>query len=383
MGTEFPDLTRDQVEEFTREAWELGQAYETSVKDIAPRINQDALDFFERLNNADYGKLFNGKRETFEESIRSALDGSKTKAEALKTLKEKLEIDLTDKDTVRRVEDIFRNKVYTSQNFSRIQRMESLGITEVEIVAIMDAKTSPICRELNGRKFQVSEMNQFVNEFISKPVDENFWDSYRQPTAQDLKEFPSMNSSDVLKKLNVKAPPFHFRCRTTIVTFMKSVINRVTGKGGKTELQGKIEKPLKENKRLVANNREREKSLSGLEPDELLNKIAAIQGNAVWNSENLNAHWAKRERDGSSKSFGKTEASYASKALDVVKNFSMLYAYIHENKRTGIRTYKYGFVQTKKSGEKWFVPVDADTFEIDSLFLLDRDNYTDSYLRIL
>ncbi|MDI7237902.1 hypothetical protein QMM95_17860, partial [Leptospira santarosai] len=57
LGTNFPELTRKDVEKFTREAWEIGQAYETGVKDIAPRINQDALDFFERLNNADYGKL--------------------------------------------------------------------------------------------------------------------------------------------------------------------------------------------------------------------------------------------------------------------------------------------------------------------------------------
>ncbi|PKA04059.1 phage head morphogenesis protein, partial [Leptospira ellisii] len=55
LGTKFPELTRKEVEDFTREAWEIGQAYEVGVKDITPRINQDALDFFGRLNNADYG----------------------------------------------------------------------------------------------------------------------------------------------------------------------------------------------------------------------------------------------------------------------------------------------------------------------------------------
>ncbi|EMP80039.1 phage protein F-like protein [Leptospira santarosai str. CBC1531] len=382
LGTNFPELTRDDVEKFTRDAWEIGQAYEVGVKDIATRINQDALDFFGRLNNADYGKLFNSQRDVFYESIRSVLDGSKTKADAIKALKERLGVDLKNTEITERIEDIFRNKIYTSQNFSRIQRMQVLGITEVEVVAIMDAKTSPICRELNGRKFQVSEMNDFVEEFISKPVDENFWDSYRQPTAQDLKEFPSMSSSDVLKKMNVKAPPFHFRCRTTIVMFTKSVVNRITNQGEKTVLEGNVEQPLKADKRRTANNKEREHNLSGLEPDELLNKIAAIQGNVAWNTENLKSHWQKRIGDGDDTIFGKTEASYASKALDVVKNFSMLYTYIHESK-AGIRTHKFGFVQSHKSGEKFFVPVNANTFEIDSLFLIDRDGYTDSYLRIL
>ncbi|WP_016759396.1 hypothetical protein [Leptospira weilii] len=383
MGTDFPNLTQKQVEEFTRKAWDLGQDFQVGVGDISPVVNQEALDFFNRLNNVDYGKLFNGKREVFEKSIRSALDGTKTKKEALDALKKTLGADLNDKDLVGRIEDIFRNKVYTSQNFSRAKRMQAVGIGRVEIVATMDAKTSAICRELNGRVFEVSEMGDFVDEFIATPVDENFWDKYRQPTAQDIKNFPAMKSSDILKKLFVKAPPFHFKCRTTIIMALKTVINRITGKGEKTVLQGKVEKPWKENRRNATLNQKREWSLSGLEPAELLNKIAAIQGNSVWNSENLSSQWKTRQADGSAKVFGKTEATYANKALDVVKNFSMMYAYIHENKKTKAQTLKYGFSQTQKSGVRFFAPVNAEKFEVESLFILDRDNYTDSFLRIL
>ncbi|TGK23424.1 minor capsid protein [Leptospira stimsonii] len=381
LGTKFPELTRKEVEEFTREAWEIGQAYEVGVKDIAPRINQDALDFFGRLNNADYGKLFNSQRDVFEESIRSVLDGSKTKAEAIKALKERLGVDLTNKEISGRIEDIFRNKVYTSQNFSRIQRMHSLGIAEVEIVAIMDAKTSPICRELNGRKFSVSEMNDFVEEFISTPTDENFWNKYRPPTAKEIRDFPSMKSSEILKALAVKCPPFHFRCRTTIVMFVKSVINRITG-SGKTPVNGNIESPNKILKRDRNRIDERKKSLSGLEADELVNKIASVQGNAVWDSEKLKAGWKKRLSEGSFALFGKTEATYASKGLDVLKNFNTLYTYSTEDKKTKSKTYKFGFVQDQKDGVKFFVPVNAETFEIENLFQLESERFTDSFLKV-
>ncbi|WP_322621642.1 minor capsid protein [Leptospira borgpetersenii] len=382
LGTNFPELTRDQVEKFTREAWQVGQEYEVGVKDIAPRINQDALDFFGRLNNADYGKLFNSKREFFEESIRSVLDGSKTKAEAIKALKERLGVDLGNKEITERIEDIFRNKVYTSQNFSRIQRMYALGIAEVEIVAIMDAKTSPICRELNGRKFSVSEMNDFVEEFISTPTDENFWNKYRPPTAKEIRDFPSMKSSEILKALAVKCPPFHFKCRTTIVMFVKSVINRITG-NGKTPLEGKIESPVRPMERAKNRNEVRKKSLSGLEPDELLNKVAAVQGNAIWNSDRLKSSWNKRVKEGNFEKFGKTEATYASKAIDVLKNFNTLYAYSLENKKTKSKSFKFGFVQNQKDGEKFFVPVNAETFEIENFFLLEIESITDSLLNIV
>ncbi|EKN89867.1 phage protein F-like protein [Leptospira interrogans str. 2003000735] len=381
LGTEFPELTRDQVEEFTREAWEIGQAWEVGVKDIAPLINQDVIDFFGRLNNADYGKLFNSQREIFEESIRSVLEGKKTKGEALKELKEKLGVDLKNKDITGRIEDIFRNKVYTSQNFSRIQRMHALGITDVEIVAIMDAKTSPICRELNGRKFQVSEMNDFVEEFISTPTDENFWNKYRPPTAKEIRDFPSMKSSEILKALAVKCPPFHFRCRTTIVMFVKSVINRITG-NVKTPLNGELKNPEKILKRDRDRIEARKKSLSGLEPDEFVNKIASVQGNAVWNSDKLRAGWKKRIAEGNSESFGKTEATYATKGLDVLKNFNTLYAYSTEDKKTKSKSYKFGFVQNQKDGGKFFVPVNAETFEIENLFELESESFTNSFLKV-
>lgn len=381
LGTEFPELTRDQVEEFSREAWELGQVYEVGVKDIAPIINQDAIDFFGRLNNADYGKLFNSQREIFEESIRSALEGRKTKAEALKALKEKLGVDLKNKDITGRIEDIFRNKVYTSQNFSRVQRMHALGITDVEIVAIMDAKTSPICRELNGRKFQVSEMNYFVEEFISTPTDENFWNKYRPPTAKEIRDFPSMSSSEILKSVAVKCPPFHFLCRTTFVMFVKSVINRMTG-NGKTPLDGKLENPETILKRDRNRIETRKKSLSGLEPDEFVNKIASLQGNAVWNSDKLKSSWKKRVTEGNSESFGKTEATYASKGLDILRNFNTLYAYSTEDKKTKTKSFKFGFVQDQKDKRKFFVPVNAETFEIENLFELESESFTNSFLKV-
>ncbi|PKA04183.1 hypothetical protein CH375_12545, partial [Leptospira ellisii] len=123
--------------------------------------------------------------------------------------------------------------------------------------------TFPICRELNGRKFSVSEMNDFVEEFISTPTDENFWNKYRPPTAKEIRDFPSMKSSEILKALAVKCPPFHFRCRTTIVMFVKSVINRITG-SGKTPVNGNIESPNKILKRDRNRIDERKKSLSGL-----------------------------------------------------------------------------------------------------------------------
>ncbi|WP_243401743.1 hypothetical protein [Leptospira ellisii] len=80
--------------------------------------------------------------------------------------------------------------------------------------------------------------------------------------------------------------------------------------------------------------------------------------------------------------FGKTEATYASKGLDVLKNFNTLYAYSTEDKKTKSKTYKFGFVQDQKDGGKFFVPVNAETFEIENLFQLDSEKFTDSFLKV-
>lgn len=381
MGETLPENMRADVEKFTREAWGLGQSFQVNGGDMAPRINEAALKFFGRLNYADYGKLFNGQKEIFRQSIQSALDGSSTRAGAIKHLKSKLNIDLTDKKMTGRVEDIFRNKIYTAQNFSRIERMNQVGVTEVEVVATMDQKTSAICRELNGRIFKTAEMLKFALKFISTPVDENFWDGYKQPTADELKSFPAMSSADILKQLNVKAPPFHFKCRTTIVMRTKTRIERMAGSGNQVPLAGKVEKPVKEPSGMSSLNRQRENELSGLSPDELLNKIANLQGVASWNPDNLQYHWDKRINDKSAFQIADTMEKYGKKALDVIKNFNMMYAYRFENSIGAVES-KFGFMQMSEE-LKYFVPVNPETMEIDSLMVIDSPDFTKGYLRIL
>jgi SPP1 gp7 family putative phage head morphogenesis protein len=385
LGSEFPDLTRNDIENFTSQAWDHGQKFEVSGGDMAPRIDPKVLSFFNRLNNLDYGKLFNNQREVFSESIKSVLDGKQSRPQALKALKQKLNVDLTDKHITGRIDDIFRNKIYTTQNFSRVVRMKQVGITEVEVVATMDSNTSPICRELNGRIFRVEDMVSFVETFLSTPVDENFWNQYPQPTAQDIRDMATMPSSDIMKspKLSVKMPPFHFKCRTTVVTRTKTRIERTSGSGNTTPLKGQVTKPVKEPKFEARRNRQRENEISALTKDELLNKVANLQGNAFWDKENLDNHYNKRKTQPGGNVFGKDSAEYAKKAVDVLKNFNMLYTYRYQEKGTDRLVPKFGFMQEKKGGEKWFVAISPESFQIDSLFLLEDDKYTDKYLRIL
>lgn len=383
MGSEFPELTRSDFEKFTNDAWDHGQKFQVTGGDLTPRIDPKVLSFFNRLNNLDYGKLFNNKKDVFSDSIKSVLDGSSSRPEALKSLKKKLNIDLTDKVITGRIDDIFRNKVYTTQNFSRIIRMKQVGITEVEVVATMDANTSAICRELNGRIFRVEDMVNFVEKFTSTPVDENFWNQYPQPTAQDIRDMATMTSSDIMKnpKLSIKMSPYHFKCRSTNVIRTKTRMERTSGGGKTVPLKGQLTKPVNEPKKNAPRNRERENELSALSKDELLNKISNLQGNAYWDKENLENHFQKRKIE--SNVFGKDSAEYAKKAVDVLKKFNMIYTYRHQEKGTDRLVPKYGFMQEKSGGEKWFVAVSPETFQIDSLFLIEDGKYTDKYLRIL
>ena len=67
---------------------------------------------------------------------------------------------------------VVRNAVNKSRNFGRVARYERLGIAEMEIVAILDDRTSTTCREMNGRRIPVSVASEFVQDVMATKMDD-------------------------------------------------------------------------------------------------------------------------------------------------------------------------------------------------------------------
>ena len=90
--------------------------------------------------------------------------------------------------------------------------MVEAGITEYEILAMGDERMSPICGELNGKAFSVTETRKVIERTLDIEDPEEFKAAMPWPS-----EPPEGKSKDDLIAEGMSVPPFHGRCRCTLV----------------------------------------------------------------------------------------------------------------------------------------------------------------------
>lgn len=92
------------------------------------------------------------------------------------------------------------------------QARSFLGYT---LVAVMDERTSDICRELNGRSFWVADALAVMEPAVMSDNPEAVKVAMPWLRAEDIKGL----DADGLRALGCLVPPFHGNCRTTIRLF--------------------------------------------------------------------------------------------------------------------------------------------------------------------
>ena len=99
---------------------------------------------------------------------------------------------------------------------------EEAGVEHVKIVAVLDQKTSQICRAMNGRIFEVKGFRKQYDNIISAAKKRDI-DGVKaaQPmlNSETAKKISNMTSTKEFKALGFKMPPYHFHCRTTHVAY--------------------------------------------------------------------------------------------------------------------------------------------------------------------
>lgn len=104
--------------------------------------------------------------------------------------------------------DLADHTITKSRAMGQIAAFEEAGIEYARVKAVMDGKTSPICRDLNGRIIPVSHLaRQRDNIMAATSVAElkkaHPWPSRYTRATADLPE-------------NIGSPPYHGRCRTQL-----------------------------------------------------------------------------------------------------------------------------------------------------------------------
>lgn len=187
------------------------------------------------LDDADLGALntldeFNGWyiRDKFSKDtsdiinreLGDLLERGGTKREFAQTLETALEDHVTDSKTY--WELLADHTLTKIQNMGHVSGYETAGVQYVKIVAVIDNKTTPICRAMNGKVFKVADFRKQYDKII-RAAEKHDLKAYK--AAQPMVNGKAMKgeiSEEDIKKLGIKLPPYHFRCRTTHVAYFEN-----------------------------------------------------------------------------------------------------------------------------------------------------------------
>lgn len=186
------------------------------------------------LDDADLGALntldeFNGWyiRDKFSKDtsdiinreLSDLLERGGTKREFAQTLETALEDHVTDSKTY--WELLADHTLTKIQNMGHVSGYETAGVQYVKIVAVLDSKTTPVCRAMNNKVFKVADFRKQYDKIIHA-AEKHDLKAYK--AAQPMVNGKAMKgeiSDEDIKRLGIKLPPYHFRCRTTHVAYFE------------------------------------------------------------------------------------------------------------------------------------------------------------------
>lgn len=100
-----------------------------------------------------------------------------------------------------------------ARTFGTIEGLVQAGIEQYEFIAVMDERTSDICRELNGRIFSVATAVDIRDQILAAESPDDVKSITPWVRAKDAQT----TSSKDLQAKGACMPPAHFRCRSTVV----------------------------------------------------------------------------------------------------------------------------------------------------------------------
>lgn len=98
----------------------------------------------------------------------------------------------------------------------QVTGMEKAGIEFYQILSIIDARTSEICRFMDGKIFKLSRAIEYRDKILSlkNPKDIKEYSKWISP--KELSEIQENKIADPDLPAGLTIPPFHWRCRSTI-----------------------------------------------------------------------------------------------------------------------------------------------------------------------
>lgn len=103
----------------------------------------------------------------------------------------------------------------------QVTAMERAGVDSYQIISIIDARTSEICKFMDGKIFDLSRATDYREKILSLKNPKEIKDYSKWITPKELQAIQDQKISDPDLPAGLTIPPFHWRCRSTIRAFFK------------------------------------------------------------------------------------------------------------------------------------------------------------------
>lgn len=95
-----------------------------------------------------------------------------------------------------------------SLNLFHLKEYSDRGTQKVQVRAILDDRTTPQCRQMHGRIFDLADLSKAVPNQVPLVHDQAYW--------TNANFFAGIPTKDVIPSL----PPYHYNCRTRVVPYL-------------------------------------------------------------------------------------------------------------------------------------------------------------------
>lgn len=218
LGRPMTELIGDEVASIQQSAYEeafkdLDLELTFGKKDarVLRWLEQDALYWIETYYEREV-------RDQLQETMRDVLGSGESRLNAGKRLQQELG-ERVKKDNLY-WEGLSNHITTRTREFAKVSGYLQAGVTFIEIRAVLDNRTSEICRYMHGRVFKVTDARNIREKLI------------RTDTPDEIKRVAPWISGGSAKRMKtakladegVILPPYHWNCRTTTVMWSEETI---------------------------------------------------------------------------------------------------------------------------------------------------------------
>lgn len=209
MGPEMAKKMEPEINYYVDKMWSFGkkEPVPVGIPVISGLKDTRSIDWLSKSDRFYVGRIFPDYEKEFVEALKKmTLESGLSATEVAKELQEKLGDKIN--QPLYAYERVVRTSATRVRNWSRIYSYDELGIVEVEIYAMMDERTCPICGEMDGKVFKVEGIINHIEKVMSADV-EDLPDLNPFMTADQAK----LDPETLLNDLGIALPPWHANCR--------------------------------------------------------------------------------------------------------------------------------------------------------------------------